>query len=633
MYIKNYIAIIVLCMYQFEMPAMEGTSTETNAPRTVTLRFIPQKESSKKENKHNQQDFVIDRDIANLFPAIQGAIQSAQSNNENIVIPLSLLELIHNPVNAVKTLEIIGKKIISFAEDSDTPYTFEEELEKQTPEQLEDLIALTHYLGSDSILNQFIATAIKKSISYPNILLDMKENTQVTDAMRQTKFYCSYLQTLWIAESKKITPMHILSQSVIFSPSWSPDNTRIAFGSKNATLTVWNIKNPKNSLSLKGHLLTPVIVRWNHDGTQIASVGGKLENKNDRDTIRIWNSTTGKQLFTLNHASGINSIAWHPQENILASGGNDGFLHIWNTKTGDLEEKFQTSRKNAITSIAWNPNGQYIAVGNYEDSDIDIWDIEQKKLTQRLSSNRGTITTISWSPDGKYIACSNQNSSQNRTLTIWDSTTAKILYTLHNYVSSNNHVASLAWSSNLGWSSNSKFLAFAQYNGIGIWDSQCNKLIRTLKKNQYSLINDNHYGNIGWIPNTTILTALFDHEELLAWHLENHQLENECESLKSLEQIAPIITYYQYWINDKILEWKKHTELLKYAHTLPDSIKTLLHIPTTWDDWWQGIKSFWKKRSTTTKAALITGATAGTIAATTAGHYLIKHYQKYKKGH
>jgi ribosome assembly protein 4 len=64
--------------------------------------------------------------------------------------------------------------------------------------------------------------------------------------------------------------------------AWSADSSYIASASKDSTVKVWSIKNPKKAMhTLAGHEDEVYTLDWSPNGSQLAS-GSK-----DR-TIKIW---------------------------------------------------------------------------------------------------------------------------------------------------------------------------------------------------------------------------------------------------------------------------------------------------------------------------------------------------------
>lgn len=62
------------------------------------------------------------------------------------------------------------------------------------------------------------------------------------------------------------------------------------------------------------------------DGKMIASGGGD-------NLVRLWNAETGKQLLTLKgHENDVYSVAIRPDGRQVASGSKDGTVRLWDIK-------------------------------------------------------------------------------------------------------------------------------------------------------------------------------------------------------------------------------------------------------------------------------------------------------------
>jgi WD40 repeat protein len=93
--------------------------------------------------------------------------------------------------------------------------------------------------------------------------------------------------------------------SAVYSLSWSSVENKIASGSWDKTIKIWDGKSLELLKTLKGHSSHVTAVSWNHDGTQIVS-------GSDDNTIKIWDSFTGKELHTLRgHSQYVLSVAWN----------------------------------------------------------------------------------------------------------------------------------------------------------------------------------------------------------------------------------------------------------------------------------------------------------------------------------
>jgi WD40 repeat protein/serine/threonine protein kinase len=92
------------------------------------------------------------------------------------------------------------------------------------------------------------------------------------------------------------------------------------------TLIFWNLASAEPSFILNPGAVNAVAI--NPDGTNVASA---LNN----GTVILWDSTTGKQIRTLNgHSAVINSVRFSSDGSRLVTGANDNTMIVWDTATG-----------------------------------------------------------------------------------------------------------------------------------------------------------------------------------------------------------------------------------------------------------------------------------------------------------
>jgi WD40 repeat protein len=139
-------------------------------------------------------------------------------------------------------------------------------------------------------------------------------------------------------------------------------------------------------------------VAWNAKGDKIASI------RNDGMTI-IQNPDTQEILFSLisDSPGPTAALAFNPANNLLATGGMEGVLKLWDTDTGRLSESFSMGTSNLISGIAWNPaSPNLIAVSTYGGI-LQVWNTSTHASVFTVTSPGASINNIAWSPDGSKI--------------------------------------------------------------------------------------------------------------------------------------------------------------------------------------------------------------------------------------
>lgn len=103
--------------------------------------------------------------------------------------------------------------------------------------------------------------------------------------------------------------------------------------------------------------------KFSNDGTKLAT-GSK------DSTVIIWQvdqeSFQLKQVRTLEgHAYGASYLAWSPDDvHIIVCGPDDCFeLWLWNAQTGELRVKMSQSHEDSLTCAAWNPDCKRFVTG------------------------------------------------------------------------------------------------------------------------------------------------------------------------------------------------------------------------------------------------------------------------------
>ncbi|MEG4534042.1 serine/threonine-protein kinase [Microcoleus sp. D2_18a_D3] len=139
--------------------------------------------------------------------------------------------------------------------------------------------------------------------------------------------------------------------------------------------------------------------------------------------IRIWNVRTGRLLLTLKSVhskKSVNTLAVSPNSSILASGGGDNNVILWDLKTGRRMRTIP-AHKAAVKAIAFSRDGQTLASGS-DDKTIRLWNVRTGSRLRTLSGHAGGVNAIAVSRDGKTLA----SGSQDKTVRLWNLGTGEV---------------------------------------------------------------------------------------------------------------------------------------------------------------------------------------------------------------
>jgi WD40 repeat protein len=111
-------------------------------------------------------------------------------------------------------------------------------------------------------------------------------------------------------------------ENMIAALAWSPDSRRLASGSTDRALRIWDPATGKLVTESARHAGWIGGVAYSPDGTRIAT------GSEDR-TVRIWDAENARELLSLPVPAGASGVAWHPDGRRLVAACADGKIRMW----------------------------------------------------------------------------------------------------------------------------------------------------------------------------------------------------------------------------------------------------------------------------------------------------------------
>ena len=223
------------------------------------------------------------------------------------------------------------------------------------------------------------------------------------------------------------------SGSEIISGVYAFTSDKIAIGDWDGKIQLWDITTGKKLSPLRGHADLPsnpfpsrlpspplqyqkqiLALAFSPDGAMLAS-GGK------DNTVRLWNNASDSEPIVLQkHTGWTNVLAFSPDGKILASGSTDKTGQLWDTATGAPIATL-TGHLNGINALGFSPDGTTLASGS-TDGTIRFWNIETRDaLATPITGHTEWIKGVTLLNDSATLA----SVAFNGAITFWDVKTQK----------------------------------------------------------------------------------------------------------------------------------------------------------------------------------------------------------------
>lgn len=113
------------------------------------------------------------------------------------------------------------------------------------------------------------------------------------------------------------------------------------------------------------------------------------------------------------HTGFVESVAFSPDGQTLASGGDDTTVRLWNMASQN-EIAVLEGHTDQVRSVVFSPDGQTLASGSY-DGMVRLWDVASQTEIATLEGYTGGVMSVAFSPDGQILA----SGSWDGTIRLW----------------------------------------------------------------------------------------------------------------------------------------------------------------------------------------------------------------------
>merc|ERR1719323_1776430 len=221
---------------------------------------------------------------------------------------------------------------------------------------------------------------------------------------------CVYL---WSACTSQVTRLCDLTSDsdTVTSVSWSERGNYVAVGTHRGYVQVWDVAASKRVNCLEGHSARVGALAWNGD---MLSSGSRDRMILQRD---VRTPAVAPERKLVGHRQEVCGLKWSPDNQYLASGGNDNKLFVWNLNSLQPVHTY-TEHIAAVKAIAWSPHhhGLLASGGGTADRCIRFWNTLTGQPMQSVDTG-SQVCNLAWSKHASELV-STHGYSQNQIL-VW----------------------------------------------------------------------------------------------------------------------------------------------------------------------------------------------------------------------
>ncbi len=206
---------------------------------------------------------------------------------------------------------------------------------------------------------------------------------------------------------------------------FSPTGDRIATGSKDGTIRIWDA-GTGHELACMGPAdgKTPFWKLWfSPDGTRIVSRAYDPEVDDGWERVWVWDVNKCQKLTSISPyaRSGWNRplhyftlLIFSPDGERVASAADDNTVRVWDMRT-DFEFPPLRGHQSSVRGVSFSHSADLVVSGS-DDKTIRVWEVGTGREIACLHGHKGSIVRVSFSPDGRQIV----SGSDDKTIRVWE---------------------------------------------------------------------------------------------------------------------------------------------------------------------------------------------------------------------
>jgi WD40 repeat protein len=221
-------------------------------------------------------------------------------------------------------------------------------------------------------------------------------------------------------------PLSLVHGSNVYCVAFAPDSKTLASGAWDTSIKLWDPKRGLVLHTLLGHTAPVLTLAFAPDSRTVASGswypeyviklwGPASQRAESPRTINSSSAISQLILTVTNHSSSIYELIFMP--NGLSISGADITARFWSRLNGRFLGAINATA--FVTTMALSPDGQLIALPGVNNT-VEIYHTADRTLVQTLAGHTQEITGLAFSHDGSLLASGAFFDGNNDVIKLWN---------------------------------------------------------------------------------------------------------------------------------------------------------------------------------------------------------------------
>lgn len=175
---------------------------------------------------------------------------------------------------------------------------------------------------------------------------------------------------------KEVLTIKDAHSDTVFGVAFSPDGKLLATGSADKFLKVFEIPSGKFLKSFEGHTHHVLDVGWTPDGTKLATAGAD-------NMVKIWDYEKGEKLRDVRgYDKQVTRLVFFGKQPVFLTASGDANVRLMNAENGGQQRAFGGA-KDFVYAVAASPDGSLVAAGG-EEGIVRIYNGQNGQLVKEV---------------------------------------------------------------------------------------------------------------------------------------------------------------------------------------------------------------------------------------------------------